>query len=69
MAYTQADIDAIKRAIASSTDTVTFSDGRSVRYKSNKDMMDALALAQREVAAADGRRPVRRIRVITDKGY
>jgi hypothetical protein len=41
--WTQADIDALTRAIASGTLEVQFSD-RSVRYQSLKDMLALLAL-------------------------
>ena len=47
MAYTQADLDAIRTAIATGERTVTFSD-RMVSYRS----MDELLLAEARIAAA-----------------
>lgn len=38
MAWTQADLDALKGAMKSGVKTVTFSDGRSVSYRSIKEM-------------------------------
>lgn len=49
MAFTQADVDTIKKAIASGVARVDFSDGRRVDYRTVADLKDALALAQADV--------------------
>jgi multidrug resistance efflux pump len=54
MALTQADADAIKKAIASGVRSVTFADGRAVQYQSVDEMKQALALANADIAAAAG---------------
>ena len=41
MAFTQAQLDAIEDAIAGSELTVTFSDGKSVTYRSIADLIAA----------------------------
>lgn len=48
MAWTQEDINALKSSIASGTLSVAYSD-RSVTYRSMAEMLQALALMQREV--------------------
>lgn len=59
MAWTQADADALKAAIAKGESRVTFAD-RSVEYRSLADMREALALIEAELAAAaDPPRPRR----------
>lgn len=56
--WSQADIDALKAAIAQSGAVLTVSyDGpprRSVTYRSLKEMMDLLAVMTAEVSAASG---------------
>lgn len=54
MAFTQSDVDKIKAAIASGTDQVSYSDGRSIRYRSVADLEKALALATAEVSQTAG---------------
>lgn len=51
MAWTQADVDALKAAIASGTLSVSYSD-RSVTYRAMHEMQAALAMMQREVQGA-----------------
>lgn len=67
MALTQADLDALDRAIASSTLEVQL-DGRRVKYRS----MDELLLARRhvadQIAAASGRRSHHRFVFSTARG-
>lgn len=48
MAWTQSDIDTLKQHLASGVLSVQFRD-RSVTYKSNEDMLQSLALMEREV--------------------
>lgn len=54
MALTQSDADAIKAAIASGVRRVKFADGREVEYRTVDEMMQALALANADIAAASG---------------
>lgn len=56
MAWTQADIDRLKTAIASGIVTVSY-DGpprRTVQYQNTKDMLAALAAMEAEVVIATG---------------
>lgn len=43
-------------------------DGKSVDYRSVAEIDRALEALDREIAAAEGRRIVRQVRVITEKG-
>lgn len=54
MSYTQGQIDALKSAIASGTQRVTY-DGKTVEYRSLAEMVTALGMMEREVNAAAGR--------------
>lgn len=54
MAFVQSDVDSIKKAIASGVQSVRFADGRRVDYRSVPEMIEALRLAEAEVAAANG---------------
>jgi hypothetical protein len=58
MAWTQSELDALKRAFASGTLRVTF-DGRTVEYGNADDLMKRIRAIEAEVAGVDGRaRPV-----------
>lgn len=50
MAWTQTDIDNLKKAIAEGVLEVRFADGRQVRYRSLKDMRDTLDMMADEVS-------------------
>lgn len=54
MAWTQTDVDALKKAIALGQDsfTTTYSDGRSItrRFRSQADMLSLLAVMEAEVS-------------------
>jgi hypothetical protein len=52
VAWTQAEIDTLKAAIASGVLSVAYSD-RTVTYKSTDDQLKALALMEREVQGAN----------------
>lgn len=56
MAWSQADIDALKAAIATGVATVSYSGppSRSVTYQSTDAMLQALAVMQQEVNGAAG---------------
>lgn len=51
MAWTQADIDTLKAAIASGILSVQYTD-KLIRYQSTSDMLKALAAMEGEVAGA-----------------
>lgn len=68
MAYTQADLDALKALKARGTRSVTFSDGRSVVYRELDEINQAIADVQAELGAASGAPRIRRRRYVTDKG-
>lgn len=58
MAWTQTELDALKRAFASGTLRVTF-DGRTVEYGTADDLMKRIRAIESEVAASAGRpRPI-----------
>lgn len=68
--YTQADVDALRAAIASGVQSVSYAGppARSVTYASLSDMRAALAEMIRDVAAAAGGGTTRRL-VQTSKGF
>lgn len=68
MAWTQSDLDAIDKAIASGTEEVKFAD-RSVRYRSVSDLMKARAEIINNLAQQSGPKQTRQIRVFTDSGW
>lgn len=58
MAWTQSELDALKRAFASGTLRVTF-DGRTVEYGNADDLMKRIRAIEAEVFASAGKlRPV-----------
>lgn len=58
MAWTQAELDALRRAYASGTLRVTY-DGRTVEYGNADDLMKRIRAIEAEVEATAGRpRPV-----------
>ena len=54
MAFTQNDIDLLKRAMASGRMRVRYADGREVTYRSLSDMRELLKMMTGEVAGASG---------------
>lgn len=67
MAYTTADRDALKKAIASGTLRVSHN-GRSVEYRSMADLKDALRMVEEELAAAEGNPPPRQVLLSSRRG-
>lgn len=67
MAYTQAQLDAIDRALAAGVTRVTY-EGNTTEYRSVDDMLKIRAIAAADVAAASGGTPVRQIYATTRKG-
>lgn len=58
MAWTETELDALRRAYASGTTRVAY-DGKSVDYGSADDLLTRIRLIEREMACAAGRpRPV-----------
>ncbi|HOT83515.1 MAG TPA: hypothetical protein PLQ12_09480 [Candidatus Defluviicoccus seviourii] len=53
MAWTQAELDALKRAYASGTLRVTY-DGKTVEYGSEADLIRRIRTIESEMAAAAG---------------
>jgi hypothetical protein len=66
MAWTQADVDILKAAIASGVRRVRYAD-REIEYQSTEEMRAALSAAQHEVSAANGTPSYRRL--ATRKGF
>ena len=50
MAFTQADVDAMQKAIGSGVRKVTFADGRSTEYQNLDAMLSALNVMRGDVA-------------------
>lgn len=54
MAFTQGELDALKRAYASGTTRVTY-EGKTVEYASARDLMQRISYIERELAPASPR--------------
>lgn len=67
MAYTEADLEAIDKAIASGELEVSIGD-RRVRYRGMKELKDARKLIIQELAATDGNRRQLQFRLRVSKG-
>jgi hypothetical protein len=69
MAYTQADLDAIKAAIKSGAQRVDLPSVGSVSYRTLAEMQQIQALIQKDVDAANapGTRPMRRRKIVSYK--
>ena len=52
MAWTQADLDALKEAYATGTLLVRMPDGREVRYPSGDDLLRRIRVVEVDLAAA-----------------
>ena len=65
--WTEAELAALRRAYASGTTRVSY-DGKTVDYRSVAEIDRAVEALDREIAAAEGRRIVRQLRVTTAKG-
>jgi hypothetical protein len=68
MAWTQADIDALKAAIATGARSVQYSDGSRIDYRSLREMEAVRAKMESEVSAASTTR-VRAFRGSPRSGY
>lgn len=67
MAYTQADIDALKAAMASGAKRVRYSDGSEVEYRDMAEMKDILGQMRHEVSPPA--KPIRAFRFAHRPGY
>lgn len=68
MAYSQAQADALKNAIATGTLEVEV-DGKRVRYRSLEEMQKILDSILDELAAASDTPVTRQIRIYSKKGF
>lgn len=67
MAYTTADLDALDRAIASSTLEVQYAD-RRVKYRSNPELLQARQHVSQQIALSAGRKSHHRFVFATARG-
>lgn len=67
MAWSQSELDALRKAYASGTLRVSY-DGRSVEYGSEADLLRRIRTIEGEMAAADGRPKRRRSLATFRKG-
>jgi len=67
MAYTEAQAQALREALASGVLTVEY-DGKRITYRSVAEIKEALAQVETALARDAGKR-VRQIRVVTNKGF
>lgn len=67
MAYTTADLDALDKAIASSTLEVQYAD-RRVKYRSMTELLQARQHVAAQIAATSGRRSHSRFTFATARG-
>jgi hypothetical protein len=68
MAFTTAQRDALKAAIAGGVREVTH-DGKTVIYRSLEEMQQTLSMIEEELNAAAGTTPTRQIRAYSTKGF
>ncbi|MBL6852358.1 MAG: hypothetical protein ISS15_05395 [Alphaproteobacteria bacterium] len=67
MAFSQADADALKAAIATGAVRVDLPTVGTVTYRSLDEMQRALAMINNELNAAAGKIPIRRLKVFSVK--
>lgn len=67
LAELQARREALTAARSSGVSRVSY-DGKAVDYRSVAEIDRAIEALDREIAAAEGRRVIRHLRVTTDKG-
>lgn len=61
MAFTQADVDKLKKAMATGVKSLTYSDGKKAEYHSLSEMNEQLRRMVAEVANASGVRTPRSV--------
>lgn len=69
MAWTQADLDSIKKAYATGALRVEYPSLGTVTYRSRVEMKAIMNDISNELAASQGKKPVRRVKVIISKDY
>ena len=67
MAYTEAQRDALRKALASGVLRVSY-DGMATEYRSVEELKAALHTVERELADEAGRKALRQVRVYATKG-
>ncbi|MBL0422472.1 hypothetical protein JI739_19145 [Ramlibacter sp. AW1] len=68
MPYTTAQLDALKRALATGERRVSFGD-KTVEYRSVDELQSAIRTVEAELARQTGAMPKRQIRLTTSKGF
>ena len=68
MGYTNAQLNALKKALATGERRVSFGD-KTVEYRSVAELQAAIRSVEAEIARNAGTRPKRQIRVTTAKGF
>jgi hypothetical protein len=69
MAYTTDDQTALQRALVSGELRVAFSDGRSVEYRSIREIKEALAVVNTTLNASSGKKRIRQVQVNMEPGF
>ena len=67
MAYTDAQLQALRDALANGVRRVRFGD-REIEYRSVEELKAAISAAEAEIAQASTTPPTRQIRIYTEKG-
>ena len=67
-AYTETQLQALKRALATGERRVSF-DGKSVEYRTVDELQAAIRAVETELARSAGKPAARQIRVTTSKGF
>jgi hypothetical protein len=68
MPYTTAQLDALKRALATGERRVSFGD-KTVEYRSVEELQSAIRTVETDLARQAGAMPKRQIRLTTSKGF
>lgn len=69
MAYSQTDVDSLKKAMATGVRRVTYADGRSHEFHSMAEMQAQLVRMEKEVAAASGSSDSRSILLVQSREW
>ena len=68
MSYTNAQLNALRKALATGERRVSFGD-KTVEYRSVEELQAAIRTVEAEIARNAGASPKRQIRVTTAKGF
>ena len=66
MTYTNSELDALKRALATGERRVSFGD-KTIEYRSVEELQTAIRTVETEIARNSGKSLVRQLRVMTRK--